>query len=192
MAHNSDDIVISKKAIKKSLKYLLFFTLEITVALSIIVFAVDFLNRMPRPLTPLSTADSMAVANSFMVYVTFLFVIVTVGITLAGIYFSRWWSREKKQVLSDNWSDMVEEIKKNDKLMTELKEGLLSESLEDMMKNELERHKKDVDDETSKKLRKLYQYISDTIEVPASQHELNKEKLQEMSEFLKGELDAKV
>jgi len=190
VAHKNDDIVISKKVIKKSLKYLLFFTLEVTVALAIIIFVVDFLNRLPRPLKALDTADSMAIANSFMVYVTFIFVIFTVGLTLAGIYFSRWWSREKKQVLSDNWSDMVNEIKTNDKLMKDLKEGLLSESLEEMMKKELEQHKKEVDDETSKKVRKLYQYISDTIEAPANQNELNEEKLKDMSKFLKGELDA--
>lgn len=184
----NDEIVIPIKW----LKHLGIFIFEAIIVFSIVIFGIDFFNSMSRPMKTISTADSMAIANSFMVYVTFIFVVFTVAITLAGIYFSRWWSREKKQILSDNWTDMVKEIKENDKLMTDLKEGLLSESLEQMMKNEIEKHKKDVDEETSKKLRKLYQYISDTIEAPANQHKLNEEKLKAMSEFLKGEINAKI
>lgn len=182
----NDEIVIPIKW----LKHLAIFIFEAIIIFSIVIFGVDFFNSMSRPMETISTADSMAIANSFMVYVTFIFVVFTVAITLAGIYFSRWWSREKKQVLSDNWTDMVKEIKENDKLMADLKKGLLSESLEKMMRDEIEQHKKEVDEETSKKLRKLYQYISDTLEAPANQQTLNEEKLKDMSEFLKGELNA--
>ena len=81
----------------------------------------------------LVSADPISVANTFMVFVTFLVVVGTVGITAVGIYLSRWWGREKKQVLSENWSDMMETVKSDEKLMKRIKEDLLSDSLEEMM-----------------------------------------------------------
>lgn len=184
----NDEIVIPIKW----LKHLGIFIFEAIIVFSVVIFGVDFFNSMSRPMQTISTADSMAIANSFMVYVTFIFVIVTVAITLAGIYFSRWWGREKKQVLADNWSEMLDTIKKDDKLMSKLKEDLFSESLEGMMKDSLDKHKKQINDETEKKLRKIHQYLSEIIEDPTNKTALNIHHVDDISKILQGDINGKV
>jgi hypothetical protein len=139
MMKNSDEITISIKW----LKHLISFIIEAIIVLVVVIFGIHFFNTMP-PLKPMDTANSMAVANSFMVFVTFIFVVATVGITLAGMYFTRWWSREKKQVLKENWSEMIELVKDDSKLMEQLKEDLFSDTLEEMMKEHIVQHKKDL------------------------------------------------
>lgn len=136
---NSDEITISIKW----LKHLFFYIIEAVIVLSIVIFGIHFFNTIPRSI-PMDTANSMAVANSFMVFVTFIFVVATVVIALAGMYFTRWWSREKKQVLKDNWSEMIELVKDDSKLMAQLKEDLFDDTLEEMMQEHIEQHKKDI------------------------------------------------
>lgn len=175
------------------IKRLLGFLLEAIIVLSIVIFGINFFNAMPNPSKAISSSDSIAIANTFTVFVTFIFVVFTVAITLAGIYFSRWWSREKKQILSDNWTDMVKEIKENDKLMTELKKGLLSESLEKMMKDDLKQYKEEINEETTIKLRKMDTYIMEilnTLKNPNTNTVLNDGQIKNISKSLQGETDA--
>ncbi|WP_309500042.1 hypothetical protein [Sulfurovum sp.] len=137
------NILISTKYVKS----VIYFFLEALMVISIVIFVIQYLDMLPTISSgknKLMTADSMAVANTFMVFVTFLVVIGTVGITVVGLYLSRWWSREKKQVLAENWSDMMEEVKKDKNLMSQLKEELLSDSLEEMMKDHISKHNSEI------------------------------------------------
>ncbi|RLA83506.1 MAG: hypothetical protein DRG78_04235 [Epsilonproteobacteria bacterium] len=143
----NDEITINIKW----LKHLIYYIIEAIIVLVVVIFGIHFFNTMP-PLKPMDTANSMAVANSFMVFVTFIFVVATVVIALAGMYFTRWWSREKKQVLKDNWSEMIELVKDDSKLMKQLKEDLFSDTLEEMMKEHIAQHKKDLNSLVKKEI----------------------------------------
>jgi hypothetical protein len=143
----------------KWLKDLVYYVIEAIIILSIVIFGIHFFNTMPA-LKPMDTANSMAVANSFMVFVTFIFVVATVGITLAGMYFTRWWSREKKQVLKDNWSEMINLVKEDSRLMTQLKEDLFSDTLEEMMEKHIIEHREDLKSLITKEIKELEERLN--------------------------------
>jgi Zn-dependent peptidase ImmA (M78 family) len=143
----------------KWLKHLVYYIIEAIIVLSVVIFGVHFFNTMPV-LKPMDIANSMAVANSFMVFVTFIFVVATVGITLAGMYFTRWWSREKKQVLKDNWSEMINLVKEDSRLMTQLKEDLFSDTLEEMMEKHIIEHREDLKSLITKEIKELEERLN--------------------------------
>jgi len=159
-------ILISTRYIKS----VIYFFLEAFMVIGVVIFVIQYLDMLPT-VSPgknkLMTADPMAVANTFMVFVTFLVVIGTVGITVVGLYLSRWWGREKKQVLAENWSEMIEEVKKDNNLMRKLKEDLLSDSLEEMMKEHIEKHNeeasKKVKDEIEKAEKRIFAKIKSNL-----------------------------
>ncbi len=152
------NILISTKYVKS----IIYFFLEALMVISMVIFVIQYLDMLPTVSSEqnkLMTADPIGVANTFMVFVTFLVVVGTVGITVVGLYLSRWWGREKKQVLAENWSEMIEEVKKDDKLMRKLKEDLLSDSLEEMMKEHIEKHNDDAKEKFKDEIQKAEKRI---------------------------------
>lgn len=68
-----------------------------------------------------STSDTISVANTYIVFVTLIFVIATIIITIAVFYFTKQYTRTKEGLLSDNIDEVVksliEEEKNHDKVI---------------------------------------------------------------------------
>ncbi|WP_345969467.1 hypothetical protein WCX72_08975 [Sulfurimonas sp. HSL1-6] len=179
------DFSISKSWVVNTL----LFIVEAFFVIGAVVFVLHFIETFPHydPNSPTVTGDSIAVANSFMVFVTFIFVVVTVAVTVAGFYFTRWWGREKKQVLNENWSELIETIKKDDKLMDKLRTELFTESLEDMMQTHLEEYKKGIDKDVDGKLRKLRVFIEETLKKIAQGEAIDETNVNDVLSSILGE-----
>nr|VFK49282.1 MAG: hypothetical protein BECKTC1821E_GA0114239_11693 [Candidatus Kentron sp. TC]VFK49568.1 MAG: hypothetical protein BECKTC1821D_GA0114238_10818 [Candidatus Kentron sp. TC]VFK65189.1 MAG: hypothetical protein BECKTC1821F_GA0114240_11703 [Candidatus Kentron sp. TC] len=60
--------------------------------------------------------DIMAIANTYIVFTTFIFVLLTIAITGAGIWFARWFGISKEKEIRENMRDFFEEIDSDSKL----------------------------------------------------------------------------
>lgn len=117
-----DEITISVKWFK----HLGYFLIESVIVFSIVIFGIHFFNSIPS-LDPTSKPDSLAVANNFMVFVTFIVVVATVLITFGGMYFTKEFSRDKKLILKENLEDLKEEFLKNKEIRDQFIELLLKD-----------------------------------------------------------------
>lgn len=73
-----------------------------------------------------SPSDSIAVANTYIVFVTFLVVVATVAISIAAVIYTKQYSQTKERLLADNLKEVVEEFSKKGTLQDKLIEGLLN------------------------------------------------------------------
>lgn len=96
----------------EDLKY--FFGLTFTTGLWVYVLFLVFGSVSPS--LYYAQVDSLSVANNFMVFVTIIIAISTIILTIAGLSFTKWYSREKLKIIEDNMSEVVESIIKDEKL----------------------------------------------------------------------------
>jgi len=52
-----------------------------------------------------SSSDVMATANTYIVYTTFIFVVITLLVTAVGLYFAKWFGAVKEREIQDNMHD---------------------------------------------------------------------------------------
>lgn len=110
----------------KWLKHIGYFLVESVVVFTIVIFGIHFFNSIPS-INPTHKPDSLAVANNFMVFVTFIVVVATVLITLGAMYFTKEFSRDKKLILKENLEDLKEEFLKNKEIRDQFIELLLKD-----------------------------------------------------------------
>ncbi len=77
--------------------------------LFVIIFLIDLIYQLPI-LKCAITYDPIAIANTFIVYVTFIVVIGTVGLTLAGFYFQRSIAKREGEILNENMEHVLNAI----------------------------------------------------------------------------------
>jgi hypothetical protein len=111
----------------KLVKHLGWFFMEAVVVLSVVIFGLDFFHGLPSPTATANVQDSIAVANSFMVFVTFIVVVGTVAITMGGIYFTKEFTRDKKLILSENLQDLKKEFLDKEEIRNQFLEILLKD-----------------------------------------------------------------
>lgn len=88
----------------------------IILGVTILIFTLDIMRSLPfyakdPSLPPL---DPIALSNTYIVYVTFIAVIGTVGLTLAGFFFQKSMARNEKIILHDNLEKVIQAIEKDD------------------------------------------------------------------------------
>lgn len=167
-----DEITISIKW----LKHVVYFLVEAVVVFSIVIFGIHFFNSIPTvDMKPGVQYDPMAVANDFMVFVTFIVVVGTVAITIGGIFFTKEFSRDKKLVLQGNLEELKEEFLKNDEILNQfivllLKDQqtveIIDKRLNELSVNrleEIEYFKKDIIEQQKEELGKLEDRIDSKI-----------------------------
>lgn len=67
-------------------------------------------------LNPESGSDVIAVANTYIVFTTFIFVLITIIVTGGGIWFSKWFGLSKDQEIRENMRELFECIDSDDAL----------------------------------------------------------------------------
>lgn len=71
-----------------------------------------------------SGSDVIAVANTYIVFITLIFVLITLFITVAGIWFSKQFAIRKDKEIKDNMHDLFESLNKDGKLAKKFVKGL--------------------------------------------------------------------
>lgn len=70
-----------------------------------------------NPLLGADTASEViSVANTYIVFTTFIFVLITILVTGAGIWFSKWFSITKEKEIRENMRDFFDSIDSDSKL----------------------------------------------------------------------------
>ncbi|WP_375725252.1 hypothetical protein LXN10_07585 [Arcobacter sp. KX21116] len=75
----------------------------------VIVFLIELINNLPI-LKKDITYDPVAISNTFIVYVTFIVVIGTIALTLAGFYFQRSIAKREGEILNENMEKVLDAI----------------------------------------------------------------------------------
>lgn len=136
------------------IKYLGILILQVIVTfvtIPLVFLLIDF-----NPYYPANfQTDPISLANTFTVFVTFIVVIGTVAITLTGIYFTSYFSKQKEAILNENINEIINALlKKQDLKDKVLKVILTTNNLETIFTKHIEKHleeqKKDFDDNLDK------------------------------------------
>jgi len=75
----------------------------------VIIFLTELITSLPIS-DKVKTYDTVAISNTFIVYVTFIVVICTIALTLAGFYFQKSIARREGEILNDNMNKVLEAI----------------------------------------------------------------------------------
>lgn len=139
--------------------------------------------------------DSLSLANTFMVFVTFLVVIATILITIVGIFYTNWFSRQKEIILRDNMDDLIEAILQKDNLKDEIWKNLLTKpNIDDMIRDAYSKHndefkkdfKKDFDDMKKKHKEDIEELSKRLGSISSVEETKNSEDIQKILDKLKG------
>jgi hypothetical protein len=63
-----------------------------------------------------SGSDVIAVANTYIVFTTFIFVLITIIVTGLGIWFTKWFGLTKHQEIRENMHDFFHQLDKDSEL----------------------------------------------------------------------------
>ncbi|AXK48464.1 hypothetical protein CRU87_07955 [Aliarcobacter trophiarum LMG 25534] len=108
------------------LKYLLLFFVQLVITFICVFFSIIFIENYVGIATTINPMDSVSLANTFMVFVTFILVGVTLVITLASIWFAKTVSEKKIDIIRDNIKEIVESLLTN----KNLQDGVFKEIIE--------------------------------------------------------------
>ncbi len=117
-------------------KYLSLVIMQIVIAIISVPLVMSMVNYKPLH-SAITGSDSIALANTFMVFVTFIVVVGTIIVTIAGIAYSNWFSKQKVAVIRENIHEVVEALLED----KNLKDEVLSEILKQQkIKNLINEH----------------------------------------------------
>lgn len=111
---------------KKVFKLVGEFILHIVVTISIVYFLFTWLDAIPS-YNSNKVYDSVSIANTFMVFVTFIVVVATVAISIGAVFYTKQYSIAKERLLSENLDDVIKVLAEKEKIRTELIEKLLND-----------------------------------------------------------------
>ncbi|WP_373033766.1 hypothetical protein [Sulfurovum sp.] len=102
------------------------FVLHIIVTLSVVYVLFTWLDAIPA-YDDAKTFDSIALANTFMVFVTFIIVVATVAISIGAVFYTKQYSQTKERLLSDNLDDVIQALVDKDKVRVDFIDKLLND-----------------------------------------------------------------
>lgn len=79
------------------------------VTIVVIVFLIELISKLPILDNDIKY-DPIAISNTFIVYVTFIVVIGTIILTLAGFYFQRSIAKREGEILNENMEKVLQAI----------------------------------------------------------------------------------
>ena len=110
------------------LKYLLLFFVQLIITFICVFFYIIFIENYVGIATTTNPMDSVSLANTFMVFVTFILVGVTLVITLASIWFAKTVSEKKIDIIRDNIKEIVESLLTNKNLQDEVFKEIIEQA----------------------------------------------------------------
>ncbi len=109
-------------------KYLSLFVAQIIITFITVFVVLILVNKYMGRMSIGNPMDSISLANTFMVFVTFILVAITLIITLASIWFAKTVSEKKVDIIRDNIGDIVEALLKDKKLKDEVLKEIITQS----------------------------------------------------------------
>lgn len=175
-------------------KYIGLFFIQIVLTFVTVFVVLSFVNAyigegiIPNPM------DSISLANTFMVFVTFILVAITLVITMASIWFAKTFSEKKVDIIKDNIKEIVEALLKNQNLKDDVfKEiiqqanvkKLLKEHIEELTKAQKADFDKEIKDIT-KKMNDEISNIKKSVETIIDKKIQDSAKVDELNELFGG------
>ena len=111
---------------KKLFRVISEFILHIVVTISIIYVLFTWMDAIPS-YNSNKVYDSVSIANTFMVFVTFIVVVATVAISIGAVFYTKQYSIAKERLLSENLDDVIKVLADKESIRKELIEKLLSD-----------------------------------------------------------------
>lgn len=110
------------------MKYFGFLFVQIIITLICVFFVIVFIENYIGISTISNPMDSISLANTFMVFVTFILVGVTLVITLASIWFAKTVSEKKIDIIRDNIKEIVESLLNDKNLQDEVFQEIIEQA----------------------------------------------------------------
>lgn len=173
-------------------KYLILFIIQIAITFVTVFVVLAFINvHIDSAKGPM---DSISLANTFMVFVTFILVAITLAITLASIWFAKTFSEKKVDIIKDNIKEIVEALLKNQNLKDDVfKEIIQQANVKKLLKEHIEEltkaQKADFDSELKKVTKNLNDEISNikkSVETIIDKKIQDSAKVDELNELFGG------
>ncbi|PZP12014.1 MAG: hypothetical protein DI602_10445, partial [Aliarcobacter butzleri] len=122
------------------LRYLLLFLVQLVITFVCVFFVIVFIENYVGIATTTTPMDSVSLANTFMVFVTFILVGVTLVITLASIWFAKSVSEKKIDIIRDNIKEIVDSLLKDKNLKDEVFEEIIKQAhIKKLLKEHIEK-----------------------------------------------------
>lgn len=100
-----------------------FFLINIFVSSLVVYVLFLIFGNISTPAICIGNApDPLTVANNFMVFITIIIAITTILLTVFGVSFTKWYSRERNKIIKENMEEVIDSIIEDD----ELKKHLIS------------------------------------------------------------------
>ncbi len=170
--------------------------LKIIILTSLLVYVI-FLTFGNVSTVALNVKDSsnQAVANNFMVFVTIILAITTILLTIFGISFTQWYSKQKIQLLKDNMDEVINSIIDDENLKKHLidqvfKNPVVKPSIEKELQELSKRQREDMKQEFKTYQSKMRDYANDAIK-NARIIEEEKEVGEKLNSLMKGDNNGK-
>ena len=156
-----------KNIIFKIAKWFLYmFSLMLISLLTIvvIVFLTDLISNLPILKSEIKY-DPIAISNTFIVYVTFIVVIGTIILTLAGFYFQRSIAKRESEILNENMDKVLNAITTDKEGFREnlVKELLEHKNIQPLIQEKLDQRVKSFESlitDQKKSIRELQESLS--------------------------------
>lgn len=173
-------------------KYIGLFFIQIVLTFVTVFVVLAFINvHIDSAKGPM---DSISLANTFMVFVTFILVAITLVITMASIWFAKTFSEKKVDIIKDNIKEIVEALLKNKNLKDDVfKEIIQQANVKKLLQEHIEKltnaQKADFDRELgiiTKNLNDEISNIKKSVETIIDKRLKDSDKVNELNELFGG------
>lgn len=90
------------------------FILQVFITTIVVYFLFTWWDALPN-YKARTLVDPVSLANTFMVFVTFIVVIATVAISIGAVFYAKQYSQAKERILSENLDEVIKELAKKQK-----------------------------------------------------------------------------
>lgn len=148
-------------------RIMLFLILQFIISFIMVFLVLAFIenNISTATISADKTFDPISLANTFMVFVTFILVAITLIITMASVWFAKSVSEKKIDIIRDNIEDIVASLLKDKSLKDEaFKEIIEQANVRELLKDHIEELTKAQKADFDKEIKEINKKMNDKIE----------------------------
>ncbi len=148
-------------------RIMLFLILQFIISFIMVFLVLAFIenNISTATISADKPFDPISLANTFMVFVTFILVAITLIITMASVWFAKSVSEKKIDIIRDNIEDIVASLLKDKSLKDEaFKEIIEQANVRELLKDHIEELTKAQKADFDKEIKEINKKMNDKIE----------------------------
>jgi len=100
------------------------FILQVFITALVVYFLFTWWHALPAYEVG-KLVDPVSLANTFMVFVTFIVVIATVAISIGAVFYAKQYSQAKERILSENLDEVIEALIKKQEIRNQFIDKML-------------------------------------------------------------------